>query len=75
MLKYPCKDCPDRKLGCQGYCRKYLDVKEQNLQEHNKIVEQKMKEKIANEARSAGYKRMTSRAKKSDTCVTKCHKR
>lgn len=32
--KYPCKDCPDRHLGCHGTCEKYLSVKEDCLAAH-----------------------------------------
>ena len=24
MANAPCKDCPDRKMGCHGRCEKYL---------------------------------------------------
>jgi len=26
-MKCPCRDCPDRKLGCHGVCRPYQDWK------------------------------------------------
>lgn len=26
----PCRDCPDRKLGCHGMCRRYQEWKKVN---------------------------------------------
>lgn len=26
-MKIPCKDCPDRKLGCHGKCDKYSEYR------------------------------------------------
>ena len=26
----PCKDCPDRELGCHGKCKKYKEYQEAN---------------------------------------------
>lgn len=35
MLKAPCKDCPDRYLGCHDHCDKYkaFDVERKAIQE------------------------------------------
>ena len=33
MLKAPCKDCPDRYLGCHGTCEKYREYKERHAEE------------------------------------------
>lgn len=27
-MKAPCKDCPDRQLGCHSTCKRYLTYKE-----------------------------------------------
>lgn len=35
-MDYPCKNCPDRAIGCHGHCDKYLAVREeQRLQGSN----------------------------------------
>lgn len=34
MRTAPCKDCPDRKLVCHGYCEKYKAFHEHNRGEH-----------------------------------------
>lgn len=28
--KAPCKDCPDRYVGCHGKCQKYIDYKNES---------------------------------------------
>lgn len=28
IVRSPCKDCPDRQLGCHSTCKKYLTYKE-----------------------------------------------
>jgi hypothetical protein len=30
MIKYPCKDCTDRVLGCHSTCQKYMEAKAKN---------------------------------------------
>ena len=29
-MRSPCKDCPDRKLGCHSICEKYIEYTKQN---------------------------------------------
>lgn len=33
MLRAPCKDCPDRHLGCHGTCEKYQEYKKRHDEE------------------------------------------
>ena len=33
----PCKDCPDRQLGCHGKCDKYKDFKEMSIHYSNQL--------------------------------------
>lgn len=30
MIIPPCKDCPDRKVGCHSVCEKYIEWKKDN---------------------------------------------
>ena len=39
MLKAPCKNCPDRSLGCHDHCEKYKAYK----QEHKELNDLKRK--------------------------------
>ena len=32
MYSFPCKDCPDRFVGCHGSCQKYKDAKAKHEQ-------------------------------------------
>lgn len=36
----PCKDCPDRYLGCHDHCRRYLEDKEKRLAHMEEIKRQ-----------------------------------
>lgn len=39
MISAPCKDCPDRKIGCHSECDKYADytvLRDQALAEKHK---------------------------------------
>lgn len=39
MVKYTCKDCNKRQLGCHDTCEEYLKIKQRNLEIHkNKIA-------------------------------------
>lgn len=29
-MRAPCKDCPDRKLGCHSVCEKYIEFTKKN---------------------------------------------
>ena len=33
MSKVPCKDCPEREVGCHGRCEKYKEYKENREKE------------------------------------------
>jgi hypothetical protein len=35
-MKAPCKDCPNRKVGCHSTCEKYLDYRKE-VDKINKI--------------------------------------
>lgn len=59
MTAYPCtRECKERYPGCHDHCEKYQTIKEKNLKEHDKIVKEKAKDKRADAAKFAGYKRM-----------------
>lgn len=32
LVKFPCKDCSDRYLGCHGKCEKYKEANDKNIQ-------------------------------------------
>lgn len=36
-MQAPCKDCKDRIVGCHAKCEKYLQFKEENIEESKKI--------------------------------------
>lgn len=41
-MNAPCKDCGDRKIGCHGQCKKYLEYRawcDKILQEHHERAE------------------------------------
>lgn len=40
MSNAPCKDCPDRVVGCHSACEKYIEYRK----ERDKFLEQRMKE-------------------------------
>ena len=42
MRKYPCKGCQDRNLGCHDRCEKYLDARNQNIEEHRNIITRRL---------------------------------
>lgn len=33
QTKPPCKDCPDRAVGCHGYCEKFLEYSKIHMAE------------------------------------------
>lgn len=37
-MKAPCKDCPDREVGCHGKCDKYAQFKEERNKEIETII-------------------------------------
>jgi ribosomal protein S4 len=41
MNKAPCKDCPDRKVGCHSTCKKYLAFRQERIELNKKIYKQK----------------------------------
>jgi hypothetical protein len=62
MVKPPCAiDCPNRKMGCHGVCREYLEYAEKRQQERD-ARHQKMEElyDLSAEAKAAvrKYRRM-----------------
>lgn len=40
-MKFPCKDCPDRVLGCHASCEKYQFVKQERHREYMEYIEKK----------------------------------
>lgn len=38
---FPCKDCPDRELGCHDYCEKYKKVKAKRQADKDRFNEDK----------------------------------
>lgn len=41
----PCKDCPDRELGCHSKCQKYIDFRKA-VDADNLIKDQKRREDL-----------------------------
>ena len=39
MFISPCKDCPDRVLGCHSTCQKYIDKKAAYEKEREQLIE------------------------------------
>lgn len=37
-MKAPCKDCPDREVGCHGKCEKYARYKAERNEEVEVII-------------------------------------
>ena len=44
MNKAPCKDCPDRKVGCHSTCEKYLEFRKERDELNETIQKQRDKE-------------------------------
>lgn len=42
MKQAPCKDCPDRQVGCHGSCDKYLAYKKEMTAINEAIYKQKV---------------------------------
>lgn len=40
-MRVPCKDCPDRKLGCHSICEKYIKYAEENKKAREMEAQQK----------------------------------
>lgn len=59
MVTSPCKDCPDRYVGCHSKCDKYLEFKEQHSKEKT-IIQLRKKEAQDEVARAIEtYNRVT----------------
>jgi hypothetical protein len=41
LLKAPCKDCPDRYLGCQDHCEKFKEYAVEHKRVRDLIKKQK----------------------------------
>lgn len=41
MNKAPCKDCPDRRVGCHSTCEKYLAFRKERDELNEKTYKQK----------------------------------
>ena len=50
-MKPPCKDCPDRQVGCHGKCGKYAEFSE----ERARIREMKRLNSSVSSARDAAF--------------------
>lgn len=46
---YPCKDCPDRHLGCHDGCEKYKAIKEKDTELKRKRSEERRRNKAIGE--------------------------
>ena len=44
MNKAPCKDCPDRQVGCHSTCEKYLTFRKKRNELNESIYKQREKE-------------------------------
>lgn len=44
MNKAPCKDCPDRQVGCHSTCEKYLTFRKERNELNESIYKQREKE-------------------------------
>lgn len=42
-VKFPCKECTNRNLGCHAICEKYLAAHKENTELREKIYEIKQK--------------------------------
>lgn len=45
MIKSPCKDCPNRKVGCHSDCAHYIQFKQTNDELNRKRIEQESTDK------------------------------
>ena len=41
MYKYPCKDCPDRVVGCHSTCQKYQEARAEHTRNTMEILKVK----------------------------------
>lgn len=44
----PCKDCPDREVGCHGKCEKYINYQKENSEVKKYIAKEKKKNNVLN---------------------------
>lgn len=42
MKLSPCKDCPDRYLGCHSECEKYIEFQKSRAEEKARMYEQRL---------------------------------
>lgn len=70
MIRYPCKDCGSRKVGCHGKCIEYKEAAEQNHLIRSNRNTVKIRERI-------GISESKQRCKHRPigTKVFKCHKK
>lgn len=63
MNKAPCKDCPDRQVGCHSTCEKYLAFRK----ERNELNEKTYKQKEVEYADYTRYMRASREKQKQRT--------
>lgn len=43
MSEVPCNGCEERQVGCHAKCQKYMEYRENRIQNHRKVVSEKIK--------------------------------
>ena len=64
MYSFPCKDCPDRAVGCHGKCEKYLTAQREHEKERAEMFRIKSEQDSVEEYRCRTVKRIRSRYEK-----------
>lgn len=64
MPKAPCKDCPDRQVGCHSTCEKYIEFKKEADEQRLKRIEQGNINQYMREASERRYKHLKNRKRR-----------
>lgn len=57
MVKPPCKDCKDRKVGCHSVCEKYINFQKEHEKEMKEIRKEKDSISLWYDVHKSKYKR------------------
>lgn len=57
-MKAPCKDCPDRQVGCHSTCEKYITFAKEKRQQNETIKKAKHEENLKFSRMAKKYARL-----------------
>lgn len=56
-MKAPCKDCPDRQVGCHSTCEKYIEFKKEADEQRQERIARSEINQFVRESNERRYKR------------------